>query len=129
MEVKNKINKKILVVEDEIAIRKITTTKLELAGLNVRAAINGDDAMKILKEVNPDVILLDLVMPKMDGFEFLEKLRDDPRFKDTPVIVFTNLGQESDKIRTKSFGVKDFLIKAETSLESLCDKVLNYCAV
>jgi CheY-like chemotaxis protein len=82
--------------------------------------------MKALKDLKPDVILLDLIMPGMNGFEFLEALRGESGHKKTRVIVLSNLGQESDKERCKALGVKEYLVKTDVSVDQILAKVLSY---
>jgi two-component system response regulator VicR len=115
--------KKILLVEDEAFLSSLLELKLEQEGFDVEKAIDGEEAFNMLENVNPDLILLDLILPKRNGFEFLEMLRNDPRFNKTPVIITSNLGQDTDVERGKTFGVIEYIIKNKLSIDELVNKV------
>ncbi len=115
--------KKILVVEDDFFLIKVFQTKLMEEGYEVQIASDGEIAFDVLAKFTPDLILLDLVMPKKDGFEVLEDLRKMPKHKKTPVIVLTNLGQESDIERVKKFGVLDYLVKSDIPINKVVTRV------
>lgn len=114
-----------MVVEDDHFLSDIYQRQLEGKGCKVLVAGNGTEALKILKDVKPDVILLDIIMPGMNGFEFLEALRADAVCKKCRVIVLSNLGQESDKERCKALGVKEYLVKTDVSVEQILENVLG----
>jgi DNA-binding response OmpR family regulator len=114
---------KILIVEDEFFLRNILEKKLQAEGFDVILASDGVEAVeKTVKEV-PDLILLDLILPKKNGFEVLEEIKKDPYLKNIPVIIISNLGQEIDIDRAKKFGVNEYLIKAHTSLDTVVEKI------
>jgi DNA-binding response OmpR family regulator len=114
---------KILIVEDEFFLRNILEKKLQAEGFDVILASDGVEAVeKTVKEV-PDLILLDLILPKKNGFEVLEEIKKDPYLKNIPVIIISNLGQEIDIDRAKKFGVNEYLIKARTSLDTVVEKI------
>ena len=115
--------KKILVVEDDFFLIKVFQTKLIEEGYEVEIASDGEIAFDVLKRFSPDLILLDLVMPKKDGFEVLEDLRKMTKFKKTPVIVLTNLGQASDIERVKKFDVLDYLVKSDIPINTVVSRV------
>ena len=115
--------KKILVVEDDFFLIKVFQTKLIEEGYDVQIASDGEIAFDVLAKFTPDLILLDLVMPKKDGFEVLEDLRKIAKHKKTPVIVLTNLGQESDIERVKQFGVLDYLVKSDIPINKVVSRV------
>ncbi|MDD3156391.1 MAG: response regulator, partial [Candidatus Pacebacteria bacterium] len=92
-------------------------------GFNVEKAMDGEEAFELLKTIRPDLILLDLILPKRNGFEFLELLRNDPNFSKTPVIITSNLGQDTDIERGKNFGVIEYIVKNRLSIDELIDKV------
>ncbi|MDD3284068.1 MAG: response regulator [Patescibacteria group bacterium] len=105
-------NKKILIAEDDPFLSGMYSEKLELENFNVILAVDGVEAIDKMKIYKPDLVLLDLLMPKKDGFEVLsEKLLDDS-IKDIPVIVLTNLSQKEQIKKCYDLGAKDFLIKA-----------------
>lgn len=113
--------KKILVVEDDFFLIKVFQTKLSKSGYEVQIAADGVIAFEVLKTFTPDLIMLDLVMPRKDGFEVLEDLNKDPKLKKIPVVVLTNLGQESDIERVKKYGVKDYLVKSDISIDKVVE--------
>lgn len=103
---------KVLVVEDDSFLAGIYTTKLGLEGFEVFSAGDGEAGLKMAKKEIPDIILLDILMPKMDGFEVLDELKKDPTTQKLPVIILTNLGQKEDVERGLKGGAADYLIKA-----------------
>ncbi|MDD3808518.1 MAG: response regulator [Candidatus Pacebacteria bacterium] len=115
--------KTILLVEDEAFLSSLLALKLEQQGFNVEKAMDGEEAFELLKTIRPDLILLDLILPKRNGFEFLELLRNDPNFSKTPVIITSNLGQDTDIERGKNFGVIEYIVKNRLSIDELIDKV------
>ena len=104
--------KKILIAEDDLFLSEMYATKLELENFEVLIATNGEEALDKMRLNNPDVILLDLLMPKKDGFEVLREKFIDSEIKDIPVIVLTNLSQKEQIKECYELGAKDFLIKA-----------------
>jgi DNA-binding response OmpR family regulator len=119
----NKRPAKILVVEDETFLVKIYAVKLKKEGYDVSIANDGEAAVKMAADVKPDLILLDLILPKMNGFEALEKIRANAENKKTPVIVLSNLGQEEDIKRAESLGADDYLVKANFSIQDIVTKI------
>lgn len=112
--------KNVLVVDDEHALARALELKLTAAGINVAVAHDGEEALSLIDEHDFDLILLDLVMPKMDGFGVLEGLKEAG--KTTPVIVLSNLGQEEDAERAKSLGAQEFFVKSNMPVV----EILNY---
>lgn len=113
---------KVLVIEDDFFLIKVFQTKLANEGFQVEIAADGVLAMEILTRFVPDLILLDLVMPRKDGFEVLEDLSKDKKLAAIPVIVLTNLGQDSDMERVKKYGVVDYLVKSDISIDDVVVK-------
>ncbi len=103
---------KVLIIEDDGFLVQMYASKLEMEGFKVLAATDGEKGSRIIKKEHPDLILLDLLLPKKDGFEVLEELKKDKMLKDIPVVVLTNLGQKEDIERCYKLGAKDYLIKA-----------------
>jgi len=97
--------------------------KFEMEGYVVFIATNGFDGLKIANEKIPDFILLDIIMPKMDGFVTLKRLKKNPKTKDIPVILLTNLGQEDDVNKGRSLGAVDYFIKANHTPSEIVQKV------
>ena len=114
---------KILVVEDETFLVKIYAVKLKKEGYDVSIANDGEEAVRLAAEVDPDLILLDLILPKMNGFEALEKMRGSAANKETPVIVLSNLGQEEDIKRAEALGADGYLVKANFSIQDIVAKI------
>lgn len=117
--------KKILIVEDDKFLSLVLKGRLEKEGVSVIQAFDGKEALDVLKKDIPDLILLDLIMPNMSGFEFLEILRQDPQYSTIPVVVISNLGQESDVEKAKSLGVIEYYVKVRTSIDDLILKIKN----
>lgn len=118
--------KKILIIEDDEFLRSLTVKRLESDGFTVAVAVDGETAISVVGDEKPDLILLDLLLPGLNGFQVLEKIRAAEGSKDTPVIVFSNLGQKEDIEQAKSLGANDFLIKANFTLDDVIEKVHHY---
>ncbi|HBC72549.1 MAG: Response regulator receiver protein [Candidatus Amesbacteria bacterium GW2011_GWB1_47_19] len=118
--------KRILLVEDDKFLLGALKAKFSGPDYEVRTAPNGEEGMKVLREFAPDVILLDLVMPKMDGFAMLEMIKGDTKLKNIPVVVSSNLGQSEDVSRAKALGASDYIIKTNMSLADLKKRVDHF---
>ncbi len=114
---------KVLVVEDDRFLVSAYRAKLEKSGYEVQIASDGDEALAVLKTFTPDVILLDLVMPRRDGFSTLEEIKKDARLDKIPVIVTSNLGQKEDIDKAMALGANDYIIKSDLSIEELVGKI------
>ncbi|MDZ7744159.1 MAG: response regulator [Candidatus Saccharibacteria bacterium] len=114
---------KILVVEDDKFLTSAYRAKLTKAGFETDTASDGEEAIEKLKTSVPDIMLLDLVMPRKDGFAVLKEVRGQDNLKDLPIIVTSNLGQKEDMDKAKSLGATDYIIKSDMTMESLVDKV------
>jgi len=115
--------KKILLVEDEAALRKTLGTFLKQEGYKMILAADGEIGLRLAKSKKPDLILLDLVLPKVHGFDVLAQLKSDPGTKQIPVIVLTNLEKIEDIEKAIEMGATTYLIKARYSLEEVVEKV------
>lgn len=115
--------KKILIIEDEKPMAHALELKLTHAGFEVKAVFNGEEGIKLLQKETYALILLDLVMPNVDGFTVLEILKEK-KIK-TPVMVLTNLSQDKDEERTKALGAKEFFIKSNTPIATIVEKVIK----
>jgi two-component system alkaline phosphatase synthesis response regulator PhoP len=104
---------KIAVIEDDLAISTMYRIKFEAEGYTVETAANGKLGVALVKDMRPDIILLDLMMPEMSGDEALREIRKLPWAKDTPVIILTNMGEEEAPEILSTLGVKRFIVKAE----------------
>ena len=105
---------------------KILTVKLKRAGFDVFLAIDGEEGIKKAKETKPDLILLDLILPKINGFAVLSEIKKTPVLKKVPVVILSNLGQESDVEKGLRMGAEDYLIKTNLSLSEIVEKVKKH---
>lgn len=117
------MSKKILVVEDDKFLRELITKKISKDGFEVIGAVDGEDGIKKIKEEKPDLILLDLILPGIDGFEVLSQMKEDLEIKAIPVIILSNLGQKEDVEKGIKLGAKDYLIKAHFTPGEIIEKV------
>ena len=118
--------KSILIVEDEPLLSNLLKQRLEKEGYIVAQAQDGQEALEKIKEQTPNLILLDIILPKVSGFEFLEKVRENPQMEEMPVIVISNLGQESDIQKGQSLGAVGYFVKAHVSIEDLVGQVKQF---
>ena len=114
---------KILLVEDDKFLRDLIVKKLKIQNYEVSEAINGEESLKKAKEEKPNLILLDLVLAGMDGFEILKRLKIDPDTSKIPVVIMSNLGQRDDIEKCQQLGAADFLIKAKLNLGDIAGKI------
>ena len=120
------VGKKVIMVEDDPLLHNLLADKmgqLHDKGLEVIPVMNGEEGLAKAREVKPDLIMLDLVLPGMSGFEFLEKLRAEPGLEKTHVVVLSNLSDDSDKERAKKLGVIAYLVKADFSLSEISSAI------
>lgn len=120
--------KKVMIVEDDEHISKVYEIKFAKEGIPTSVARDGEDAVKKIAAENPDVIILDLMIPKKDGFWVLEEIKKVPALAKIPVLVLSNLGQKSDQDRALGLGANEYLIKVDYSIQDLVDKVKTYLA-
>lgn len=118
--------KKILLVEDEPLLGNLLKQRLDKEGFTVTLARDGEEALARLRETKPDLILLDIILPKISGFELMETLQADPQFERAPVIVISNLGQESDMARGQALGAVQYFVKAKVSIEELVEHIKTF---
>ena len=122
MATKGKTNSKthkILVLEDEPILQKALVIQLESAGYSVLESDNGEDGLKLILDEKPALVLLDLLMPKKNGFELMEELIKLKLIKKVPIVVLSNLGQEGDKEKAMKLGAVDYFVKSDTDLADL----------
>lgn len=119
-------NKKILIAEDDDFLRGMYQSKLEMEGFLVDVAENGKEAFKAMEKNPPNLILLDILMPVMNGFEFLHQLKASKKNKNIPVILLTNLSGKEDLDKGIKLGAKDYLIKAHFTPEEVIKKIKQY---
>lgn len=117
------MSKNILVAEDDRFLANAYRVKLTKAGFNVKIVSDGEETLESLKTSIPDVIILDLVMPKKDGFTVLSELKKDPNLAKIPCIVASNLGQKEDIDKARALGAADYIIKTDMSLNDIIEKI------
>ena len=115
--------KKILFVEDESALQKTFDDVLRQEGYEIVPALDGEIGLSLAKSTKPDLILLDLILPKLNGFEVLKRLKEDKETKEIPVIVLTNLEDMADIERALELGATTYLVKANYSLKEVIEKI------
>ncbi|MBL7022048.1 response regulator [Patescibacteria group bacterium] len=118
-----KKNQKVLVVEDDHFLAKIYKIKLAKENMDAIVCSDGAEALELIKKEKPALILLDMVLPGMNGFEILEQLRKDKSTKKTPVIILSNLGQDADIAKGKELGVIDYFVKSDISIHDVVKKI------
>ena len=106
---------KIAIIEDDPTISQMYRLKFEADGFDVRMASNGKIGVELVKTFKPDIILLDIQMPEMDGAEALKRIRANNSSKDTPVIILTNLGEEEAPSEMRSLGISSYIVKANNT--------------
>lgn len=115
--------KKILIIEDDRFLRELIARKLSAEGYEVSEAVNGEAGVKAVKELKPDMVLLDLILPGIDGFEVLGRIKKDETTSSALVIILSNLGQKEDIEQGIKLGAADFLIKARFTPTEILEKI------
>ncbi len=123
MDENNLADKKIMWVEDDKFLNDIIARKLAATKCKLFHASEGEEALAMASREIPDIILLDIILPGMDGFEILRRIKEDPKIKDIPVILLSNLGQAIDIEKGKSLGAAKFLVKATVSLDEIIGEI------
>ena len=116
----------VILIEDEEMLSNMYETKFVKEGYQIKKALDGETGLKLSQEEKPDLILLDIIMPKLDGFSVLRKLKEDPKTKDIPVVLLTNLGQDEDVKKGTKLGAVGYLVKANLTPTQVVDKVREY---
>ena len=117
--------KKILLVEDEELMINLLQRKLTKEGYEISVARDGEEGLKEMREIKPDLVLLDIIMPKMGGFEVMEEMGKDKELKKIPVVIISNSGQPVELDKAQKLGAKDWLIKTEFDPQEVVDKVIK----
>lgn len=117
---------KVAIIEDEEILLKVLKEKFEKSGFEVSTAADGEQAIEVVKGVKPDMVLLDLVLPKKDGYAVLTELKADPELRAIPVIVLSNLGQDEEIKRALQLGAADYLVKTQHPINEVVEKVNSY---
>ena len=123
--------KKILLVEDDSFLSSLLKNRLQKEGFEVVLAKDGDEAINYLRNINPDLLLLDLILPKKTGFEVMEELRSNPQLQgnsNLPIIVISNLGQQEDIVKSRQLGAIEYYVKAKVSIDELVEKIKSFFA-
>ena len=115
--------KTILIIEDDKFLRELIAKKLIKEGYEISEAVDGEEGMKKVKEEKPDLVLLDLILPGIDGFEVLSRMREESALTSIPVIILSNLGQKEDVEKGLKLGAVDYLIKAHFTPGEIIDKI------
>lgn len=121
--------KTVLIVEDDDNLANVYITRLQAEGFNAKRVPNGEEALSAALASRPDLILLDVMMPKVSGFDVLDILRNTPETADVKIIMLTALSQEADKDRAKSLGVDDYLIKSQVVIADVVDRIKEILGV
>lgn len=118
--------KKILLVEDDDGLASVYQTRLQAEGFDLKRVPNGEEALTAALEYKPDLILLDVMMPKISGFDVLDILRNTPETASVKVIMLTALSQDSDKERAESLGVDDYLVKSQVVIADVVERIKQH---
>ena len=119
------MKKKVLIIEDEDIMLNLLQKKLTNEGYEVFTAMDGEKGLEVMAKVNPELVLLDIVMPKLGGFEVMERMKKDPGLKEIPVIIVSNSGQPVEISKAQELGAKDWLIKTEFDPQEVIEKVVK----
>jgi len=117
---------KILLIEDEELIIRLLSKKLAAIGYDVSLAMNGEEGLEKIKQIVPDLVLLDIVMPRMGGFEVMAEMKKDEKIAGIPVIIISNSGQPLELERAKDLGAVDWLVKTEFDPKEVAEKIQKY---
>lgn len=126
---KNNSQKKILLVEDDDSLANVYTSRLEVEGFVVKRVPNGEDALAAAVEFKPDLVLLDVMMPKVSGFDVLDILRNTPETANLKVVMLTALSQDTDKARADQLGADDYLVKSQVVIADVIERIKHHVGV
>jgi two-component system phosphate regulon response regulator PhoB len=118
--------KRILLVEDDDALANVYVMRLQAEGFDVRRVANGEEALASALSYKPDLVLLDVMMPKVSGFDVLDILRNTPETSNLKIIMLTALSQDSDKERANAMGVDDYLVKSQVVIADVIDRIKHH---
>ena len=119
--------KKILLVEDDKFLANLLKLKLSKQGFEIIQAYDGEEAIAKLRSIKPDLILLDIILPKKNGFELMKEINQDSHLPQVPIIVVSNLAQEEDMVRGRKLGAIEYFVKSRTSIDDLVLKIKEIC--
>lgn len=115
--------KVILLVDDDLTLREMYLERFKAEGFNIVQASNGEEAISKAKEVKPNIIMLDIMMPKINGFDVLKQIKADEELKNIPVIILTALIQDVDRLQGQKLGAVDYIVKSETMPGEVIEKI------
>ncbi|MGZ6005709.1 MAG: response regulator transcription factor [Candidatus Saccharimonadales bacterium] len=118
--------RKILFVEDDDSLASVYITRLQAEGFDIKRVPNGEDALAAALQYRPDLILLDVMMPKVSGFDVLDILRNTPEVGNVKIVMLTALSQESDVERARKLGVDDYLVKSQVVIADVVDRIKHH---
>ncbi|MBI3624502.1 response regulator [Candidatus Saccharibacteria bacterium] len=121
--------KKILLVEDDQSLASVYLTRLQAEGFDVKHVPNGEDALAAALTYKPDLVLLDIMMPKISGFDVLDIFRNTPETTNLKVVMLTALSQDADKQRALSLGVDDYLVKSQVVIADVVERIKHHLSV
>lgn len=121
--------KRILLVEDDDALANVYLMRLQSEGFDVKRVANGEDALVSALEYHPDLVLLDVMMPKVSGFEVLDILRNTPETANLKIIMLTALSQDADKQRAEKLGVDDYLVKSQVVIADVIARIKQHLGI
>lgn len=116
-------NKKILIIEDDANLRNVLEEFFEAEKMLVKTASDGESGLKSLRDFLPDVVILDIILPKKDGYEIIKEIKNDEKIKDIPVILLTNLGGLNDIEKALALGATTYLVKGDYQVKEIVEKV------
>lgn len=114
---------KILIIEDDKFLRQLVSRKLSKQDFEIAEAVDGESGLEKVKKEDPDLVLLDLILPGMDGFEVLSEIEEDPELSSIPVVILSNLGQKDEIEKGLQMGAEDYLVKAHFTLGEIVEKI------
>ncbi len=118
-----------MLVEDDKFLREMLAGKLIAQGLDVKTGVDGKNALDVLKDFTPEIIILDLLLPDIDGFGVLENVKKDPRLASVPVIILSNLDKAEDMQKAHTLGAKEFMVKSNFSINEIINKAKEILGV
>ncbi len=125
----NQHSKKILLVEDDDSLANVYLSRLEVEGFQVHRVPNGEDALAAAVEFKPDLVVLDVMMPKVSGFDVLDILRNTPETANVKVVMLTALSQDSDKARADQLGADDYLVKSQVVIADVVERIKHHLGI
>jgi two-component system alkaline phosphatase synthesis response regulator PhoP len=123
------VQKKILIVEDDLHISKVYEIQLAREGFFTILARDGEEALKLFEQENPNIVILDLMIPKKDGFEVLEEIRKNSKYSKIPILILSNLGQKTDESRALKLGATEYLVKIDHPIQEVVNKIKSYLEI